>query len=131
MTVEQNLETVRRGYEAFSTGDMDTLMTLYADDAVHVIPGNSQVSGPHKGKDNIQALYGKLFELTNGTLRIRLDHLLSDGGDRVLAVHTSTLEHDGETVEQAEALLFTFAEGKVREIQDFFTDIERNDRIFS
>lgn len=131
MTVEQNMQTVRRGYEAFSTGDMDTLMTLYADDAVHVVPGTSQVSGSHKGKDNLLALYGKLFELTGGTLRIRLDHVLSDGGNRVIAVHTSTLEHEGETIEQAEALLFTFVDGKVKEIQDFFSDIERNDRIFS
>lgn len=131
MTVEQNMETVRRGYEAFSTGDMETLMTLYADDAVHIVPGNSQVSGAHKGKGDIQSLYGKLFELTDGTMRLRLDSVLSDGGNRVVAVHTSTLEHEGETVEQVEALLFTLVDGKVKEIQDFFGDIERNDQLFS
>jgi uncharacterized protein len=131
MTVEQDLETVRRGYAAFSSGDMETLMSLYNDDAVHIVPGESLVSGAHKGKDNILALYGKLFELSGGTIQIELDHVLSDGGNRVVAIHTSTLEMAGETHTQTEALMFTLADGKVAEIQDFFADIALNDRLFS
>jgi ketosteroid isomerase-like protein len=131
MDVEHNLETVRAGYAAFVSGDMESLMSLYNDDAVHVVPGASLVSGAHKGKDAILGLYGKLFELSNGTLRIQLDHVLSDGGDRVAAIHTSSLEKDGETITQTEVLLFTFVNGKVAEIQDFFADIARNDRLFS
>jgi hypothetical protein len=131
MDVEQNLETVRQGYAAFSSGDMDTLMKLYNDDAVHVVPGESRVSGAHKGKDSILGLYGALFELSGGTLRIQLDHVLSDGGDRVVSIHTSSMEKDGETFTQTEALLFTLVNGKVAEIQDFFADISLNDRLFS
>lgn len=130
MTVEQNFEVVRTGYRAFGSGDMDALLSLYRDDAVHIVPGSSKVSGAHKGKENILALYGKLFELTNGTMRVDLDHVLSDGGDRVIAIHTSTLDKDGETIVQTEALLFTLIDGKVAEIQDFFGDIALNDRIF-
>jgi len=131
MDVEQNLETVRAGYAAFVSGDMESLLSLYNDDAVHIVPGASQVSGAHKGKDSILGLYGKLFELSHGTLRIELDHVLSDGGDRVVAIHTSSLEKDGETFTQTEALLFTLADGKVAEIQDFFADIALSDRLFS
>ena len=131
MDIEQNLEIVRKGYEAFVSGDMETLMALYNDDAVHVVPGSSRVSGAHKGKDSIVALYGTLFELTNGTLRIQLEHVLSNGGDQVVAIHTSSMEMEGETYTQTEVLLFTFANGKVAEIQDFFADIALNDRLFS
>lgn len=131
MGVEQNLETVRQGYAAFSSGDMDTLMALYSDDAVHIVPGSSRVSGAHKGKESILGLYGTLFELSGGTLRIQLDSVLSDGGNRVVAIHTSSMEKDGETVTQTEALLFSFVDGKVAEIQDFFSDIALNDRLFS
>ena len=106
-------------------------MTLYNDDAVHIVPGSSQVSGAHKGKDSILGLYGALFELSGGTLRIQLDHVLSDGGDRVISIHTSSMDKDGETYTQTEALLFTFVNGKVAEIQDFFADIALNDRLFS
>lgn len=131
MDVEQNLETVRQGYAAFSSGDMDTLMKLYSDDAVHVVPGESRVSGSHKGKDSILTLYAALFELSGGTFRIQLDHVLSDGGDRVVSIHTSSMEKDGETITQTEVLLFTLVNGKVAEIQDFFADISLNDRLFS
>ena len=131
MAVEENLETVRRGYAAFSGGDMDTLMTLYSDDAVHIVPGSSKVSGSHKGKDSILGLYGALFELSGGTLQIQLDHVLSDGGNRVVSIHTSTMDKDGETFTQTESLLFTFVDGKVAEIQDFFADISLSDRLFS
>ncbi len=131
MGVEQNLETVRRGYAAFVSGDMDTLMTLYSDDAVHIVPGSSKVSGAHKGKDSILGLYGALFELSGGTLQISLEHVLSDGGDRVVSIHTSSMEKDGETVTQTESLLFTLVDGKVAEIQDFFADIALSDRLFS
>ena len=131
MDVEKNLEVVRAGYGAFVSGDMETLMSLYNDDAVHIVPGESLVSGAHKGKDSILGLYGKLFELSNGTLRIQLDHVLSDGADRVVSIHTSSLETDGETFTQTEALLFTRVNGKVAEIQDFFADIDLSNRLFS
>jgi len=131
MGVDENLETVRKGYAAFSSGDMETLMALYADDAVHIVPGSSRISGAHKGKDSILALYGALFELSGGTLNIQLNHVLSDGGDRVATIHTSTLQKDGETYTQPEILVFTFVDGKVAEIQDYFPDIALNDRLFS
>jgi uncharacterized protein len=131
MGVEQNLETVRQGYAAFGSGDMATLMALYSDDAVHLVPGSSQISGAHKGKESILGLYGMLFELSGGTLQIGLDNVLSDGADRVLAIHTASMEKGGEKVTQTEALLFSFADGKVAEIQDFFADIALNDRLYS
>lgn len=131
MGVEQDRETIRKGYAAFSSGDMDTLMSLYHDDAVHIVPGASKVSGAHKGKEGILGLYVKLFELSGGTLRIQLEHVLSDGGNRVVAIHTSSVAKDGEKFTQTEALLFTLVDGKVAEIQDFFSDIALNDRLFS
>ena len=131
MDVEQNLETVRRAYAAFGSGDMETLLGMYDDDAVHVIPGSSKVSGAHKGKDNILALYGQLFELSGGTFRVQLEHVLSDGGDRVVSVHTTNLEKDGETYTLTESLLITIVDGKIVELQDFFGDIGLNDRLFS
>src|SRR5688500_13341635 len=82
MVVEQNLDTVRKGYAALVNGDMEALMTLYTDDAVHIVPGSSKVSGAHKGNENILGLYGALFELSSGTLQITLEHVLTDGGDR-------------------------------------------------
>ena len=67
-----NEEIVRKGYQAFGEGDMDTLGSLYAPDAVHVASGSNPLSGEYKGVADILAYYGKLFELSNGTFAAEL-----------------------------------------------------------
>lgn len=131
MTAEQNIETVRAGYAAFSSGDMEDLMTRYQKDAVHTMPGSSPISGAHKGQESIQQFYGELFERSNGTMAVELENVMSDGANRVIAIHQASMEKDGEVVKTQDALLFTFADGKIAEIQDFFTDVAANDALWS
>ena len=40
-----NEDLVRQGYKAFGEGDMDTLRSMFAPDAVHVAPGNNPLVG--------------------------------------------------------------------------------------
>ena len=132
MGVQDNLELVRRGYAAFSAGDGGTLLELFAPDIVHSVPGsNSQIAGAHKGADDGLGLYAKLGELSNGTVKVELEQVLSDGADRVISIHSATAERNGETLTSREALLFTIADGKVVEIQDFFDDLDRVDAFWS
>jgi ketosteroid isomerase-like protein len=128
---ERLVEIVRRIYAAFSRGDIETLMEHLDDDVIHVVPGSSQVSGRHSGRGTVLALYGRLFELTAGTLHVELERLVTDGAHRVIASHTATMKHHGEMVRQPAAVLFTLRNDKVVEIQDFFTDIALNDLVFN
>jgi uncharacterized protein len=104
---------------------------LFAPDIVHAVPGSSAVSGAHKGPQNVLAMYGKLAELSGGTVRVELEEVLSDGGSRVIAIHRTNAERNGQTLSVREALLFTIVDGKVTEIQDFFGDIEAVDSFWS
>jgi uncharacterized protein len=131
MTVEDNFEIVRRGYAAFSAGDADTLIELFAPDIVHAVPGSSAIAGSHKGAQDVLALYGRLAELSGGSVRVELEDLLSDGGHRVISIHRTTAERNGETFSEREALLFTIVDGKVAEIQDFFRDLDSVDSFWS
>ena len=47
---ERNIEHVKKGYEAFSGGDIDTLMALLDDNIEWVHPGQSAISGTYHGK---------------------------------------------------------------------------------
>jgi ketosteroid isomerase-like protein len=89
------------------------------------------VSGDHHGPQAVLTMYGKLAELSAGTIRAELEDLLSDGGDRVIAVHRATAERNGQRVTSREALLFRITEGKVVEVQDFFTDIAAMETFWS
>jgi ketosteroid isomerase-like protein len=55
MGAQENVELVRRGYVAFSTGDMATLNGLFAGDAVWHMAGSGVMSGPKQGRDEILA----------------------------------------------------------------------------
>jgi len=104
---------------------------LLSPDIVHHVPGSAVVSGDHKGRDAVLAMYGKLVEMSQGTIQVELEDLLSDGGDRVIAVHRATAERQGQKVTSREALLFTIVDGKVAEVQDFFTDIAAMSALWS
>ena len=42
-----NEDLIRQGYDAFSSGDMDTLRVLFHPDIVWHAPGRSQLAGDH------------------------------------------------------------------------------------
>jgi hypothetical protein len=105
-------DIVRRGYQAFSDGDMETLGGLYTDDVVQTMPGSNQVSGEYKGRDNVLGLYGKLFELSGGTFSAELKSVKTDG-DKVVSVHHSQGERDGKTLSDDESIAFTFSGDKI------------------
>src|ERR1017187_9647570 len=79
MGSEENANLVRRGYAAFSTGDMATLSGLFADDAVWHVPGSGSLSGAKRGRDAILAFFGELFTRSGGTIKVTLHDVI--GGD--------------------------------------------------
>ena len=131
MGAYQNLELVRQGYAAFSAGDMDTLQSLFKPDIVHSVPGASQIAGDHKGTSEVLNMYGNLFALSDGTMSVELEDVLSDGGDQVISIHTAKATRNGETRTSRDCLLFTIEGGKISSIQDFFADIEGESQFWS
>jgi ketosteroid isomerase-like protein len=115
-----NEDLVRKGYEAFGQGAMDTLARLMADDVVHTFPGDSQVSGEHKGRDAAFALYGKLFELSGGTFKADLKSATARGDDTVVAKHGHSATRDGKTIDVEETLTFTIEDGQMTRLESSF-----------
>lgn len=108
---EQNVELVKRGYEAFGTGDMDTVMSLYDDDVEWVQPGGSAISGTFHGKGELVEFLTRLGEKTTS---IRALRLLGDG-DTVVVFSEATV--GGETSQDVE--VFTLRGGKVVRAQTY------------
>ena len=57
-----NEELVRRGFDAFSKGDVDALRDLFDPDAVWHAPGRSPLSGDHRGVDDILDFFARTME---------------------------------------------------------------------
>lgn len=104
---------------------------MFSADIVHSVPGESLIAGDHKGTQEVLTMYAKLGELSDGTTKIELEDVLSDGGNRVIAIHTATGSRNGQTRTSRDALLFTIEDGKVASIQDFFADIDGESAFWS
>jgi len=127
----QNEELVQKGYKAFGEGDMDTLGSLYAPDAVHSATGSSRLAGEYKGIDAILGYYGQLFELSGGTFNAELKSTRAEGDDTVVATHHSTGKRDGKTLDQDETLTFTISGGKVMRLDEEHSDPSAYDAFWS
>jgi uncharacterized protein len=129
--VSASEDTVRRGYDAFGKGDMDTLRSIMTPDVIQNVPGNNQVSGEYKGVDSVLGYYGTLFELTGGTLKAELQSVTDDGPDKVLAVHRLSAQRGGKSYDETENLHFTLSGGKISRLDEEHPDLARFDDFFS
>jgi ketosteroid isomerase-like protein len=109
-----NEELLRRGYEAFSAGDMQTLGELFADDIVWHVGGRNQLSGDYRGREEVFGLFGRFVELTGGTLRIELHAALADD-EHALALQRTTGEREGRALDDNSVGVYHVAGGKVTE----------------
>ena len=126
-----NEDIVRQGYKAFGEGDLDTLRSLFAPDAVHVATGNSALAGEYKGVDEILGYYGKLFELSNGTFAAELQSTKAQGDDTVVATHRDKGQRGDKTLDQDETLTFTLADGKFTRLEETHSDQAAYDDFWS
>ncbi|MFF9149372.1 nuclear transport factor 2 family protein [Streptomyces sp. NPDC014861] len=118
---------VREAYEAFSAGDMETLASLMTSDCTHHAPGESRISGHHKGRDEVLGLYARVFELTGGTFRVELKGVYPDGRGHVMSVHTWHADKGDRGIEMDGGLFFTAVGGKISDIDECVADITETD----
>lgn len=122
---------VRRGYAAFNTGDVDTLVELFSTDVVQHVPGHSPLAGTYKGIEAVLGYYAKLSELTDGTFRADLVDVHGDGSGHVCAVHqTSATRHGTKRVTRG-SILFTMVGDKATDLLELRADLPGDDAFFA
>src|SRR5712691_2242386 len=96
MGAAENAAIMRRAYEAFNKGDMNTLTELFDESAVWHLPGRSRFANDYKGREATFAYFGRLGQETGGTFRAKLEHLLADDDNRVVGIQRSSAARDGK-----------------------------------
>ena len=104
MSEKENKELIEKGYAAFSSGDVETVMDLFDDDIEWVQPGKSLISGTYRGKAEVMELFGELAEKR---LTVKVNGLVAEG-DTVVAL--TEVSVGGETGQNAD--VFTVRDGK-------------------
>ena len=109
----ENVDLARKGFEAFGAGDMATLDTIFADDAVWHSSGTGIVSGDFVGK---QAVFGSFAVIPQETDSFSQDiHAVMADDDHTVALVNATATRRGATIEIAQVFVFHIDDGKVKE----------------
>jgi ketosteroid isomerase-like protein len=118
---------VRRGYEAFNSGDVETLISLFSNDVVQHVPGDGPFAGTYKGVEAVLGYYGRLSEETNGTFRAHLIEVHGDGLGHVCAVHQTSAVRNGIRRVGRGSILFTFIGDKATDLLQLHADLPGDD----
>ena len=117
-TEAQNIEIMRRGYDAFAKGDIETLKTLFSAHAnwnqteTGVLPGN------YRGAHAIFEYFGQLVHESQGSLRVE-PQTMAASGDHVFVLERVTGTRNGKTLDTTDVLVFKLNNGVVTEVTNF------------
>ncbi len=125
-----NADLIIRAYELFGQGDMENLQTLWTDDIVWHIAGNTTISGNHAGAADILNMFGQLVESSEGTFQVELQSAMADD-DAGFSLHNSTAQKAGESFELWTVLTYRFVDRVVAEIWNHPYDQAAEDKLFA
>jgi ketosteroid isomerase-like protein len=117
---QENVEIVRRGYEAFDRGDIQTVLSLLDSEIETRVDTALPDWEPRYGRDGfLNAL--EMWLAPWETYRIELNEVI-DAGGRVLVVFREFGRNKGagHDVEQTAFHLWTFRDGKAVRFDGFF-----------
>jgi uncharacterized protein len=131
MTAEENAAIMRRAYEAFNSGDMNTLIETFDESVVWHLPGRSRFAEDYQGRDATLAYFGQLGQETGGTFQAELQHLLADDEDRVVGIQRSRAQRDGKHLDVGNCIVFELRNGRVTDGREHFHDLYAWDEFWS
>lgn len=130
MSDHPNEQLLRRGYAAYSAGDIDTVNEIFADDITWHNAGNGPLSGDLKGKEQVFAFFARLQELSGGTSRIEVHDLLANDTHAVALVH-ETAERSGRRVDLISTHVWHLSGGKAVEFWGMAYDQRAEDEFWA
>jgi ketosteroid isomerase-like protein len=130
MGAQENEAILRRGYEAFNTGDMETLTKVFSPNAVWHTPGRNPLSGDHRGREAVFAYFGGLAEKSGGTLHVDLHDIVAN--DRhLVGIQTDIGQRGDKKLKGRAALVFHMENRQVVEAWEQFADQQAMDDFLS
>jgi ketosteroid isomerase-like protein len=116
--MSENSDALKRGYEAFNSGDPEALAALYDDDVRWEGPNTEglPMSGVYEGKDAVLQALGRIgddFE----QFRVSPDELVEQGDTIVVLSHIEGRTKSGNSIKTPGVEIWRMAGGKAREVQ--------------
>jgi ketosteroid isomerase-like protein len=116
--MSENSDALKRGYDAFNSGDIDTVSEIFADDISWEGPNTDGVpmSGAHEGKDAVLQALGKIgedFEKFSASP----DEMVEEGDTIVVLSHIEAKTKSGNEVDSPGVEIWRMSGGKANRVQ--------------
>jgi uncharacterized protein len=118
----------RRHYAALEAGDLDTLSELLAADVAWHVPGDGHLAGTWRGVDAVISLFGRLYDLTGGTLRTSVEQVIADNEHAVVVV-TLRATIGGVAFEDTAVHIARIHDGRIVDVRTWNTNLAALDAL--
>ena len=124
-------DLMREAFAAFGRGDLDTLQRQYfSEDIRYHVPGRGPLAGDYEGAAQVLELFRRLFELSGGTVRLKLHDVLANN-EHAVALYTVRAERAGRQLEDNQVQIVHIHDGKATESWLHLTDMYFGDEFWS
>jgi ketosteroid isomerase-like protein len=119
---------VRKGFDAINRHDLETVLSMFTDDAAFVFPTGTVVGGRHEGPEARRAWFTQWFDRMpeiHFTLRhVTVDNIFAMGATNVVHAEWDLDEADqeGNTYHVTGVTAFQIEGGKAKLIKDYIFD---------
>jgi ketosteroid isomerase-like protein len=129
-TAQINADLIRRAYDAFSRGDMEGVFALFAKDILWHVPGRGPLSGDYRGHVEVQGFFQHFMELSSGTFRPQVDHILAEG-DLVVVLCTDKAQRGNLSKTSQQVHVWTVRDGYAATFREYQGDQQSEDEFWS
>ena len=124
-----NEELLRRGYDAFTKGDMEAVNELFADDIVWHNAGRDQFAGDYHGKDEVFGFLAQLITFTEGTYEQEVHDIVANDEHAIALVEFRARKGDDSLIGRG-VQVWHVKDGKAVEFWGVAQDPYRDEEFF-
>jgi ketosteroid isomerase-like protein len=116
--MSENSDALKRGYEAFNNGDIDTVREIFAEDISWEGPNTEGVpmSGTHEGRDAVLQGLGAIGESFE-KFHVSPDEMVEEGGTIVVLSHLTATSKSGNEIKLPGVEVWRMSDGKANRVQ--------------
>jgi ketosteroid isomerase-like protein len=116
--MSENSDALKRGYEAFNSGDAEAVAELYTDDVTWEGPNTEGVpmSGKHEGKDAVMQALGQLGEMFE-SFNVSPDEMVEEGDTIVVLSNITATTKSGNEIKSPGVEIWRMSDGKANRVQ--------------
>ena len=122
MSAQENVELVKQGYAAFGSGDIEKLLSLFAENIEWTVPSieGAPFGGVLRGRGQVAEFFESLTAAEDIQEFMQEDYIAQD--DRVVVTGRSKalVKATGRTLDLEYVHLFTVSGGKIQRFVEYF-----------